>query len=662
MEPQWQIYDIVYPSMPSAALMWLWCLLALAPRQAPQAQAPQAQPAKPPAGLVVGQVVDAVTNRSVSGAIVTISAPASRRVITDDSGRFLFRDLPKASYSFTATAPGYLDGGYGQRRIGGAMQPFALAENQKAGDVVIRLWKEATLSGVVTDDIGSPVAGISVSLVRREAALGGAAIFARPSLDPAQPRPFSLAETARTDDRGAYRFGGLLPGDYLVSVKNRMTALPVGMTVDQAAAQALSSSGSMSMSLMGRNPSPAVRIGDFLLQTGMAGSSAGTNHLLAVLPSTSASQSANAGPRVTTYATTYYPSARTPLQATTISLAAGTDRSDVNLRLTPVTMTRVSGRLGGPDGPLPGFPMHLIPAYAANGPLEREEEAADTATDATGAFTFIAVPPGQYLLKAFRMPQPQLNERDIVPDASLWGQTTVTVGADPVSGLALTLRPGGTIGGKVVFEGAAALPAPAITQTLIGRLFDPAWQLAIQEGNVARARMNASGEFQSAGLPPGSYTARLTGRFVPLLRGWFLESVTLEGKDFLISPVAIDGQSVTGVVIKFTDRATQLSGAIQDASGKPDATASVLIFPADYKTWIQNGMQPDAAQVITASQAGTYQVPDIRPGEYLAAAVGDATLASWQQPATIEALAPFATRVALKLGDAKQLDLKTVRR
>jgi hypothetical protein len=88
----------------------------------------------------------------------------------------------------------------------------------------------------------------------------------------------------------------------------------------------------------------------------------------------------------------------------------------------------------------------------------------------------------------------------------------------------------------------------------------------------------------------------------------------------------------------------------------------VLIFPADYKAWIQNGMLPDAAQVVTASQAGTYQVPDIRPGEYLVAAVGDVTLANWQQPATIEALAPFATRVALKLGDAKQLDLKTVRR
>lgn len=642
--------------MPSTLAVWLWCLLALVPRQAPPAQPP-----KPPTGLIVGQVVDATTSRPVAGATVTIGAPASRRVLVGDSGGFLFRDLAKAAYSLTATASGYLDGGYGQRRIGGAMQPFALAEDQKVGDVVIRLWKEASIAGVVTDDIGSPIVGISVSLVHRDAAVAGTASPARP-WDPNQSR-FSVADTARTDDRGAYRFTGLLPGDYLVSVKNRMTAMPVDMPADQATSQALTASGSMSMSMMARNPAPAVRIGDFLLQAGMGGTSAGTNHLLALLPSIPASGAASAGAKITGYSTTYYPSATTPLQSTTLSLAAGSDRSDVNLRLMPVTMTRVSGKLVGPDGPLARFPVHLIPAYAANGPLEREEEAADTASDTTGGFTFIAVPPGQYVLKAYRLPQPQLLDPAVGVDTSLWGQTTVTVGGDAVSGLALALRPGGTISGTIVFEGAATKPNPVLLQGLVGRFFEPAWELAIQEGVGVRGRVTAAGEFLSPGLPPGSYAARLVGRFAMVpVRGWYLESVTLEGRDLLISPIAIDGQSVSGVLIKFTDRATQLSGAIHDANGKPDATASVLIFPADYRTWIQNGLLPDAAQVVTASQNGTYQVPDLRPGEYLAAAIGETTVAALQQPATIEALAPLATKVTLARGDTKQLDLKTVRR
>jgi hypothetical protein len=149
---------------------------------------------------------------------------------------------------------------------------------------------------------------------------------------------------------------------------------------------------------------------------------------------------------------------------------------------------------------------------------------------------------------------------------------------------------------------------------------------------------------------------------LPVGVGRFLESVTLEGKDLFISPVRIDGQSVTGVVVTFTDRATQLSGRIQDSTGKADPAASVVVFPADYRTWIQNGLLPQAARVVAASQVGTYLVPDIRPGEYLVAAIGEAALANWQQAATIEALAPLATRVTLVRGDTKQVDLKTVRR
>ena len=117
-----------------------------------------------------------------------------------------------------------------------------------------------------------------------------------------------------------------------------------------------------------------------------------------------------------------------------------------------------------------------------------------------------------------------------------------------------------------------------------------------------RARVTASGEFLSAGLPPGLYSA--TPDTLPAGVGRFLESVTLEGKDLFITPVRIDGQNVTGVVVTFTDRTTQLSGRIQDSAGKADPAASVVIFPADYRTWIQNGLLPQAARVVTASQVG----------------------------------------------------------
>src|SRR6185503_4334715 len=90
------------------------------------------------------------------------------RVFTDSDGRFLFRNLAAGAYNVVAVAPGFLDGAYGQRRPGGASQPFVLVENQRVGDVAIRLWKEATLAGRVGDDTGAPLADIWVTLLRRD--------------------------------------------------------------------------------------------------------------------------------------------------------------------------------------------------------------------------------------------------------------------------------------------------------------------------------------------------------------------------------------------------------------------------------------------------------------------------------------------------------------
>src|SRR5438105_999896 len=115
-------------SVPDVSIMMMshvgtWILLLALGLFLPQAM-PPASPAvqnTKPTSLVVGQVVDAGTNRPIPGAVVSINA--GHRILADDQGRFLFRDLAKGSYLFTASAPGYLDGGYGRRRPNSATQP-----------------------------------------------------------------------------------------------------------------------------------------------------------------------------------------------------------------------------------------------------------------------------------------------------------------------------------------------------------------------------------------------------------------------------------------------------------------------------------------------------------------------------------------------------------
>src|SRR5688572_3578403 len=152
-----------------------------APGAAPSIPSPIAQP--PATALILGRVVDAATGGPISDAIVSLGAaemlmrdltalglpqsPPIRRVVTDGEGRFVLRDLPPGPYRFNTSAAGYLSGQYGQQRPQSAAQQFILGPDQKTADVVIRLWKAATISGMVTDEAGEPVVGVRVNLLRR---------------------------------------------------------------------------------------------------------------------------------------------------------------------------------------------------------------------------------------------------------------------------------------------------------------------------------------------------------------------------------------------------------------------------------------------------------------------------------------------------------------
>jgi len=116
------------------------------------------------AGFVLGQVLDAGTGQPVPGAIVSITgfgalpggvpggaqavtpvtsetlrATAPRRVITDRSGRFFFRELAGGRFGITVAAAGYVPGGYLQKKPGGTPHFLDLAQDEKRGDVQIHL-------------------------------------------------------------------------------------------------------------------------------------------------------------------------------------------------------------------------------------------------------------------------------------------------------------------------------------------------------------------------------------------------------------------------------------------------------------------------------------------------------------------------------------------
>jgi hypothetical protein len=221
----------------------------------------------------------------------------------------------------------------------------------------------------------------------------------------------------------------------------------------------------------------------------------------------------------------------------------------------------------------------------------------------------------------------------------------------------VTLRPGATISGRLVFEGSRPKPDPPRLQTPLSAAFQPDWPIAF--GARLATRVESTGEFVTQGLPAGQYFPGFLNTFTSSLPGWYFESATHRGRDLTREPLVLDGQPVTDVVITFTDRRADLTGAVRTAAGRPDANAAVVVFPADYPAWIAQGLPPIRSRSTLTSTSGTYEIQAMLPGEYLAAAVNAGELRQWPEAFSVQRIAPFATRVTIARGESRRLDFQT---
>src|SRR5438552_10411133 len=135
---------------------------------------------------------------------VAIGIPMLLSTQTDSNGRFVFNDVDAGSYRISAARNGYAKLEYGQRVSRGAGTIVSVVNGQAIKDIVFRLTPAGSVSGNVRDVSGEPLSGFQVLLLRS-------------AYSPTGRRSFQTVASARTDDRGAYRFYWVTPGRYYVS-------------------------------------------------------------------------------------------------------------------------------------------------------------------------------------------------------------------------------------------------------------------------------------------------------------------------------------------------------------------------------------------------------------------------------------------------------------
>ena len=152
--------------------------------------------------------------------------------------------------------------------------------------------------------------------------------------------------------------------------------------------------------------------------------------------------------RLSIYPPTFHPAGASLLETITVAIRSGEERERIDLQLRPVRTVRVSGALNGPADMLAMRRLRLVPQDTDV--LDTSEPV--TTTDGRGAFVFPAVAPGRCSLRTTTC---GLNgaraERTLH-----WADVPITVAAEDVDGVDVTLRPGLIVSGTLVFDGQVA--------------------------------------------------------------------------------------------------------------------------------------------------------------------------------------------------------------
>ena len=633
---------------------------------------------------ITGTVTLATGSAPIRRAQVSLSAQAirgQRTLLTDDRGHFAFTSLPTGRYSLSASKPGYVTTAYGAKKAGRPGTPIQLADGQKFNDATILMPKGSVLTGTVVDEANEPAPGTQVRALRYVMRTG--------------EKTLQQDGSATTDDRGVFRIYGLQPGDYLVSATPRSLNVSdlrqlVMAQVDQLLqqAQALNAAdqqgGGSGTGGRGGTQGPA--------NPGARGAGTGRGQALIDQANQLRQQLGQQEQEQTVgYAPVYYPGTTNPATAAAITLNVGEERGGVDLQLLQVPTATVAGSLASPDGHLPqGALIMLRPLVTPGSPIMPGLADQGGRVLADGSFSFSNVAPGQYTVSA----RAAIRETDPTQaiqanatngrgrgafggpvgrgpgaiSAVLWASADVTVNGQNVTGLALALASGMSVSGRLEFRGASLPPPTDLTRvrvTLSSQ--DPQTQQGLGLGGIGLATVDASGNFTIPGVPPGRYVLRANappgGGAVGLggagpttsAGSWSLKSSAVNGRDSLDFPFEVKpGVDVAGALLSFVDHSQTLKGTLADATGRPTADYTIIVFAADKTYWTPQSRRIASARPGTDGSY-TFTLP---AGDYRITAVVDVEQGEWFDPDFLKQLLPASIPVSIAEGEAKTQDLK----
>ncbi len=568
--------------------------------QRDSAQQPQQSPAG--TGYISGTVIAIATGQPLSAARVNLSGGVNgRTAVTDAQGHFEFTQLPAGRYNLNASRAHYLAASYGQTKPERAGTPIQLADGDQLKNLSLKMTRTSVITGTLLDDNGEGLMNVQVHAMRYTMRTG--------------IRQLSQQGQGQTDDRGVYRIYDLPPGDYIVSATANNNVNVIGA---------------------------ANNLANLALEINLVRSAAAVGGA----PAQSPAPQPPPAPAVV-YAPTYFPGTTTAATAAPITIGPGEERAGIDFPIQRVTAAPVQGVV---IGQVPqNLVLELVGDAAVNGTQLPPQTTRVTGPD--GSFTFRAVPPGQYTITARSTAITASPNGPGASQPAMWGRAQVSTDGRPVTGVTISLEAGRSVSGHVVFDGVAKLPDLTHARITVSLAAGPSAS-AGPPVPVRSAQVNADLRFTITGITPGTYILRANAPGA----GWSTKSSLVNGQDTLDIPIEITGEhDLSDAVVTFTDKISELTGTVRDASDKPAPDITIIVFPEDTRYWV-----PQSRRIQTAkpSTNGTYSVRNLPPGEYLIAAVMDVEQGGWYDPQFLRALQATSTHLSMAEGEKHTQDLR----